>query len=164
MTVEPPSASALYTAPSNERVVTKALGQQDFLKLLITELANQNPLKPSDGADMMNQMTQMASIQAMTSMQENLALLRTDQQLNLGQSLINKTIEVVDIDGSTVTGVVDKVFLTDGVVYFIIGGKEYPLASLLSILPTPAEPPPAANPPPADSPPSDPPPSDPPPA
>ena len=152
MSVSP--VSEVYQAPVNERVPLRTLGQSDFIKILTTQLANQNPLKPSDSADMLNQMTQLASIQTMVNMQENLALLRTDQQLTLGQTLIGKDISLADEAGSLITGTVEKVIL-DGVVHVVIGGQSYPLSWLESILPAPAEPPPpaAAPPPPADPPP-----------
>ena len=134
MTTNP--ITSVYNAPQqNERVPLKELGQHDFLKLLTTQLGNQDPFKPQSSGEMLNQMTQIASIQSMTSMQKNLTQLRTDQQLTMGQSLINKTVQVKGDDGSLTTGLVTKVTLEKEGVKLWIGNQSFLTTSLQAVLP-----------------------------
>src|SRR5258708_12489420 len=43
---------------------TKSLGKQDFLKLLMAQLQNQDPMKPMDDTQMIAQMAQFSALEA----------------------------------------------------------------------------------------------------
>ena len=45
-----------------------ALGQDDFLKLLVTQLQNQDPLKPMDNQDFIAQTAQFSQLNQMTEL------------------------------------------------------------------------------------------------
>ena len=123
-----------YNSPTNERITAKTLSQQDFMKLLITQLQNQDPMKPQDAGAMLQQMSSIGMIQSMTSMQESLSQTRTDQQLTLGQSLINKTVRMTDANGVTVSGPVTEVRLSDGKVQLQVSGQYYDISNLQAVL------------------------------
>jgi flagellar basal-body rod modification protein FlgD len=55
---------ALFTDKKN------GLGEEDFLKLLMTELKNQDPSSPMDNAQMMSQMAQLEAIQSNNNMEK----------------------------------------------------------------------------------------------
>jgi flagellar basal-body rod modification protein FlgD len=136
--------AAQIAVPQNTRIPQQSMDQGDFLNLLITQLANQNPLKPTDGNEMLQQMTQIASIQSMTSMQTAMKDMQTNQQLNMAQNLIGKMVEVYDADqGGDFIGTVNKVSVlnvtgSDGKqsqkVSMNVDGTEYPVTALVSIL------------------------------
>ena len=48
------------------------LGQADFLKLMITQLQNQDPFAPMDNADFIAQMAQFSTVTGITDMGETL--------------------------------------------------------------------------------------------
>lgn len=121
-------------SPPNERIPAKTLGQQDFMKLLFTMLQHQDPLKPQDMSTMLSNMSNMGMIQSMTTMQQGLSEMRINQQLNLGQSLINKNVQVTDANGDPVTGAVSQVNLLNGVVNLLINGQDYPISNLQAVL------------------------------
>ena len=50
-----------------------SLDQADFLRLLTTQLANQDPLNPSDNEEMLAQMAQFSALEAQTSSTASLA-------------------------------------------------------------------------------------------
>lgn len=52
--------------PSRLKGATQSLGQADFLKLLTTQLSNQDPLAPTDNQAMLAQMAQFSALAATT--------------------------------------------------------------------------------------------------
>jgi flagellar basal-body rod modification protein FlgD len=81
-----PSASA----PS------KPMGQADFLRLLSTQLQNQDPSKPMDPTSFVTDLTQMSQLQSTNSMNTSLtSMVKGFQSLQMlqGTSLIGKNID-----------------------------------------------------------------------
>jgi flagellar basal-body rod modification protein FlgD len=67
----------LTTAASNSNSSTVAtasdqLNQSDFLKLMTTQLNNQDPTQPSDSSQMLAQMAQLSTVSGIQSMQSSL--------------------------------------------------------------------------------------------
>jgi flagellar basal-body rod modification protein FlgD len=52
--------------PSRLTGATQTLGQADFLKLLTTQLSQQDPLEPTDNKEMLAQMAQFSALAAQT--------------------------------------------------------------------------------------------------
>ena len=53
--------------------VTNELGKNDFLKLMITKLQNQDPLKPMEDEDFIAQLAQFSSLEQMNNIAEGIA-------------------------------------------------------------------------------------------
>jgi flagellar basal-body rod modification protein FlgD len=53
--------------PSNLKGQTQTLGQADFLRLLTTQLSQQDPLEPQDNQAMLAQMAQFSALSAQTA-------------------------------------------------------------------------------------------------
>ena len=81
---------------------SKALGKDDFLKLLIAQMKHQDPLKPMDDTAFVAQLAQFSSLEAQADTNKLLQLVATQQQ-----GLANNTI--VDLVGKGVTVRGDKV-------------------------------------------------------
>jgi len=98
------------------------LGKDAFLKLLVTELTNQDPLSPMDNKDMISQMAQFSSLEQMTNLVSSmdnlgngLSALFQHFLLNQGASMIGKYVAGLDADGkSIVEGYVESVQWLDG--------------------------------------------------
>jgi flagellar basal-body rod modification protein FlgD len=54
------------------REIKDQLGQDDFLKLMTTQLQNQDPFEPVDNADFIAQMAQFSTVTGITSMDETM--------------------------------------------------------------------------------------------
>lgn len=54
-----------------------ALGKDAFLKLLVTQLQNQNPLQPMADGEFLAQLAQFSSLETLQTMQQDIAALRT---------------------------------------------------------------------------------------
>lgn len=83
-------SSATSTSPtsSSSSSGTLQLGTTDFLKLLMTQLTNQNPLDPTDPTEFTSQLATYSSLEqqinmndTLTTMSDNMSSLLTQVQL-----------------------------------------------------------------------------------
>lgn len=94
----------------NGRRTSQTLGKDDFLKLLITQLSNQDPTSPMEDTEFIAQMAQFSSLEQMTNMNANFEKMNTMLSSNQAVSTIGKTVSVDAGDGSgQVTGTVQGV-------------------------------------------------------
>ena len=84
-----------------------SLGQAEFLRLLTTQLQNQDPSKPMDPTTFVTDLTQMSQLEATTKMNESIvAMLTGFQNLQTMQaaSIIGKNVQVNGEDFSHTQG------------------------------------------------------------
>lgn len=86
-----------------------SLGTDDFLKLLVQELQNQDPLNPMDNADMVAQIGQIREIGATDELTSSLNSLSNNQQLVTASGLIGRTVQGLANDQTNVDGVVERI-------------------------------------------------------
>jgi len=124
------------TSSTTVRTVKKALGQEDFLKLLATQFQTQDPMKPMEDTAFIAQMAQFSSLEQSSAMAKDVALMRSDQSLLTANSYLGRNVTVTDADGQSVTGLVTALDNdpTNGVT-LTIDGKAYPLTSVRRIEP-----------------------------
>lgn len=75
---------------------TQTMGKDDFLKLLVTQLQNQDPLNPADSTEFISQLAQFSSLEQLTSVNENLKIVQLfDQSINNSQAInfVGKTVK-----------------------------------------------------------------------
>jgi flagellar basal-body rod modification protein FlgD len=73
----------------------RGVGKEDFLRLLVTQLSNQNPLEPMDGTGFVTQLAQFSSLEQLAGVNERLEALSAAQiGLVSGQSiaLVGRTV------------------------------------------------------------------------
>jgi flagellar basal-body rod modification protein FlgD len=117
------------------------LGKQDFLKLLMAQLQNQDPLKPMDDSQMIAQMAQFSALEAtqqLTSVMQQSSNMQTVIQAG---ALIGKYVQAQLADGSTVAGAVSGVSFetTDGVTAptLTVDGKDVDYSDIRKLSTTP---------------------------
>ncbi len=98
---------------------TGALSSEDFFKLLVEELKQQDPLEPAKTGDMINQVAQIRSIELSKNLNDTLQSLTSSNQTAGVSSLLGKMVvaKTLDTDGNAqeVTGVVTAIrFADDG--------------------------------------------------
>ncbi len=81
----------------------------DFLKLMIAELQNQDPLDPMENSEMLQQLSQMRSIGATDKLTKTLDAVLVGQNLTTASAMIGKEINALTDEGSNVQGTVDRV-------------------------------------------------------
>ena len=102
---------------------TQSLGKDDFLKLLITQLQNQDPTAPMEDREFIAQMAQFSSLEQMTNMSGEFSKLA--RMISSGQAvnLLGRSVEVAQgermISGrvTEVTGGEYPQILVDGTYY-----------------------------------------------
>ena len=90
----------------NGRVASSELGKDDFLKLLIAQLANQDPTSPMENTEFIAQMAQFSSLEQMTNMSTSFSKMAGIIASSEASSMVGKTVEV-DVNGEAITGTVD---------------------------------------------------------
>jgi flagellar basal-body rod modification protein FlgD len=80
----------------------RGLSQEDFLKILTTQLSFQDPLKPMDNQQFMAQMAQFSSLEQTRVMNDNMETLLSIQAASQSIGLIGRTVEVATEGGSQV--------------------------------------------------------------
>lgn len=93
-------------APADGRKVSNQLGKDDFLKLLITQLSNQDPTNPMEDTEFISQMAQFSSLEQMTNMSNSFTKMASFLNSQEAASTIGKTVEL-NIGETTTVGVVD---------------------------------------------------------
>lgn len=90
-----------------------ALGRDDFLNLLLTQLRNQNPLEPISNSEFIGEMAQFSTLDAVQKLNTTMEQTLRAQQLVQGASLIGKEVEYLSGE-STSRSVVQAVQVVDG--------------------------------------------------
>lgn len=120
------SANQTYTDNPTARVAQKTLGQSDFLKLLTTQMSNQDPMNPISDTDQIAQLAQFSSLQSMNA-------LLTNSQLDGASNMIGRNVTALDSSGRTVNGTVEGAQLSSGAVYVTINGEQYAYTTISKV-------------------------------
>ena len=96
------SSSDVYV-PDNKT----SLGKDDFLKLFVAQLQNQDPLSPMESTEFTSQLAQFSSLEQLTNMNQNL------DYLLMYQASMNNA-EAINFIGSTVKASGSSIGVKDG--------------------------------------------------
>ncbi len=126
------------------------LGEDAFLKLLTTQLQNQDPLKPMDDTQSIAQLAQFSAVQSTNELKASFSSFQSNFAVMQSAGLIGKAVSAQSNDGSgnaiTVNGTVKTISIIDGTPEFtmvdatgnlLVDGKGQPLqiptSAILSI-------------------------------
>src|SRR5690606_13651477 len=93
------------------------LKAEDFIKMMITQLQNQDPLEPAKSSELLAQMSQIGQLQSSTQLQESLKGIVLQNQLGSAGNLIGKLVRGMDGQNETIEGVVNSVRVEKDQVY-----------------------------------------------
>jgi len=110
------------------------LGTGDFLKLIIAELQNQDPMNPTDTSDMLNQFNQIREIASNDKLSDTLASVLLGQNISTASSLIGRLVEGMTEDNEKIIGQVDAVTVKDGEPQLLVAGQNVSLNNVLQII------------------------------
>lgn len=126
-------AKAGQVGEPNVRVPMKTLGQKEFLDILITQMRNQDPLKPMSDTEFIAQMAQFSNLEQTKSMQADIAKLRSGQSSQYALGLIGQEVIVSSGEGDPTKGIVTGIQIKDGEPIITIGDKTYPLGDITTV-------------------------------
>ena len=132
-----PVTSITNSASAQARLPIQTLGQNDFLKLLVTQLTSQDPLNPQKDTEFIAQMAQFSALEQSKAMQSDMARLRADQQVLQATALLGQTVAVQIGQEATARGVVSGVQIVAGTPKLMVDGAAYDLSQVFMVTPTP---------------------------
>ncbi|MGB9839455.1 flagellar hook assembly protein FlgD [Thermovenabulum sp.] len=117
----------MNTSVSKRDSATKNLGKDEFLKLLITELKNQNPLEPLDSKEYIAQLATFTQVEQIQEMRRELSFLSSI-------SWIGKKVKAV-YEEKEYSGEVKGIVLDNNEIGLLLGDEEVkvPLSSVKEI-------------------------------
>lgn len=96
---------------SSSALQANSMGMEDFLKILLTQLMYQDPLKPVDNQEFMAQMAQFTALEQSQQLNEKMSLLVSNQAALQSVGLIGRTVDLTS-NGTPVTGTVTALALS----------------------------------------------------
>src|SRR5437763_9799598 len=104
-------ASAAGTASAQAAQPGGAMGKDEFMKLLITQMKNQDPMNPMQGDQMASQLAQFSSLEQLTNINETLTGQAGSQSVLLGALQTGSAIGTI---GHTVVAAGNQLQLGNG--------------------------------------------------
>lgn len=117
---------------NTQRTPNNNLGKDDFLKILVAQMGNQNPMEPTSDTEFIAQLAQFSVLEQMQSL--NSGFMRSQ-----AYSLIGKTVYVARPaeDGSgdeVICGRVDGVVRQDGIDYLMVSDDLYAVSEVTGVI------------------------------
>jgi flagellar basal-body rod modification protein FlgD len=111
---------------------SSSLDQNDFLKILITQLQHQDPTSPVEDKDFIAQMAQFSSLEQITNMSSGFQKMSSLLSSSEASQVLGKTVEIND-GQSVVRGTVDKVMRGDSPMVSV-NGQIYDFSQVESVI------------------------------
>lgn len=117
-------------------VANKTLDKDAFLKLLVTQLQNQDPMSPMEDKDFIAQLAQFSSLEQMQQLNSGFTSLSNSSGSSQAFSMVDKWIDYADTaTGTTVTGRVDGVSYENGKPKLTVGNATVDLGNVVRVYP-----------------------------
>jgi flagellar basal-body rod modification protein FlgD len=133
-TTIPPTADT--SAPSSSSTIpTQTLSQADFLKLVVAQMSNQDPMNPQSDTEFISQMASFSALQESQTTESDISGMRSDQQVQQANDLIGRSVDIQSGNSLPVSGVITSVQVQNGVPQIVVNGQPYTLSDVLDIAP-----------------------------
>jgi flagellar basal-body rod modification protein FlgD len=116
----------------------KDLNLDQFLKMLIAELQNQDPLNPMENHQILQQISQIREIESNARLTETLQSVLLGQNVSTASEMLGKIVQGRTDDGTPVSGRVERVSVKDGTPLLYVGENSVRLKNVTDIQPDPA--------------------------
>jgi flagellar basal-body rod modification protein FlgD len=120
----------------HQKIVSKSqLEEADFLKLLITQLKNQDPTKPMEDKEFIGQMAQFTSLKQMNELAQSMKDFAQGFDFTKAVSLVGKEVDWANETGRYSSGVVDSIRVKDGITFLNVRGEQVELGMIREVRP-----------------------------
>ncbi len=113
------------------KVKSSELGKDDFLKILITQLQNQDPTKPMEDKEFISQMAQFSSLEQMTNMNQAFGDMANRLSASSAMNFLGRTVQYQEGE-NTMTGTVDAVTGGD-YPQLLVNGRYFDMNDVLQV-------------------------------
>jgi len=110
-----------------------SLDTEAFLKLMVAELQNQDPMQPMDSSQIIDQIASIRAIHSNDKLSNTLDATLLGQSLFTASGLIGRTVSGLNNDAERVTGTVDRVEVADGIATLYIGDDAITMENITEI-------------------------------
>lgn len=107
-------AISSVSAASNTSSAAFGLDFQSLLRIILTQLTYQDPLKPLDNYQFVSQLAQFSQLQQTQSLNDQITSLLASQSAGQATGLLAKTVDIASGEGSLVSGTVTAVSFSTG--------------------------------------------------
>ena len=126
-------AAGTGSAPGASNVTSQLSNPQMFLQLLVAELQNQDPTSPTSPATILQQTSELAQMESVTTQTSAITSQQTTAQNSEATGLIGRLVTAV-IAGNTISGPVSDVALTSsGAPTLTVNGTSVPLSAVTQV-------------------------------
>jgi len=110
-----------------------SMGEDTFLKLLMAQMTHQDPLQPTDSAQMLTQLAQFANVEGLTKLNKQTTGIALGQDFAGAVAMIGKTVTWLDDQGAIHSGSVDAVKPSPSGALLVIDGDDIPSGSVQKV-------------------------------
>ena len=106
---------------------------QSFMRLMIEQLKNQDPMNPTDSGEFTQQLAAINSLQQLISINGLLEDSMASSRLGEAAMLIGSYVEGLDANNDSVTGYVERIEVLEGAAALKVGDKMLLLDQVLTV-------------------------------
>ena len=110
------------------------LGPNDFFKILAAQLKYQDPMAGGDHGEHIMQMSQFAMIEKMDHLVKSIESLYNLNATGYALNLIGRTVTLDTLEQGAVTGVIEKMEITQGGIHYWMDGQRFERPGILKVL------------------------------
>ena len=126
--------STTQATPTSSDSTSTQMDKDLFLKLMVAQLRNQDPMNPQDSAEFLAQTAQFTSLEKLEAVATQGSQALAAQMAFGASSLAGRSVTYVGEDGVTETsGTVDSVRFGAAGPVLTIGGVDVPLANVVTV-------------------------------
>lgn len=123
------------TTPPSSANAFDAFGSEDFVRIMFSELTNQDPLAPNDTKDLLQQIGLIRSIESDTALTDRLDAIARRSEFASAGSLLGSFVTGLTAEGQQVEGVVGSVSVTDdGPILNLLNAQRIPFGRISEII------------------------------
>jgi flagellar basal-body rod modification protein FlgD len=125
-----------YTAKTTSTQKSDPLGKDAFLKILVTQMQNQDSTQPMKDGEFISQMAQLSVMEQLSNLNQGLTAFLNNQmnnQIIQYSNVIDKKVSWNSTTNQLESGIVTGIVYKNNDVYFKVGDKEILASSILSI-------------------------------
>lgn len=129
------SSSSNSTSSSTTTNKMDTLDTSEFIKMMVAELQNQDPMNPMSNSELLQQVGQIRAIDSNDKLSTTLQSVVLGQNLATAGNMINQTVAGLSDDGNKIIGKVRMVSIDSGEAKLCVGDQTISLKNIAAVVP-----------------------------